>query len=205
MGARPHSAAPARTPTRAIALDPADLAARRGEDGDIRPRRQPAGGSRLRAAIRPLLTVAVFAALATGAVYLWSSGFASTARAELSLATTEFSEWAEARVVGVTDEGSTAQLADATDEGSSESSVAINEPRPVAARIVGTAGRGVAVRDACQADARSGGAFREGASVTVVERGAGQCSGWSYVEADGVESWVSNRFLALDTTEEHSN
>ena len=166
MSARPHSAASARTRSRSIALDPADLAARRDEDGDIRPRRRDVGGSRLRAAIRPLLTVAVFAALATGAVYLWSSGFASAARAELSLATTEFSEWAEARVVGVTDEGRTVQLADEIDEGSSESSVVINEPEPVVARIAETAARGVAVRNACRADATSGGAFREGASVT---------------------------------------
>ncbi len=204
MGARPHSVA-SRTRVRQMALDPADLAARRGDDDDIRPRQQHASDSRLRAAFRPLLTVAVFAALSTGAVFLWSSGFASTARAELSLATTEFSAWAEARVASVADEGSTALVPDATDEDSSVTSVVINEPEPVVARIVETAGRGVAVRDACQADARSGGAFREGASVTVVEPGGGPCVGWSYVEADGVESWVSNRFLALDTIEEHSN
>jgi hypothetical protein len=62
--------------------------------------------------------------------------------------------------------------------------------------IAGTGGVGVALRNACQADARRPGGLAEGARVEIVEAGGGGCEGWSLVSAGDTESWVSDEYLS---------
>jgi hypothetical protein len=69
---------------------------------------------------------------------------------------------------------------------------------PATTRYVGnTGGSGVAMRDACAQDARTGSAWPDATTVLVLEVGAGSCEGWSYVASDGslAESWVRNIYL----------
>jgi hypothetical protein len=63
-------------------------------------------------------------------------------------------------------------------------------------RYIGrTDGDGVALRDACEAGARIGGAWVEGTEVTVEERGTGSCFTWSKVRHGDEVSWVRNTYL----------
>ena len=65
--------------------------------------------------------------------------------------------------------------------------------------ISGTGGSGVALRDDCADDARSGGSLPEGAEVTRISEGAARCEGWSVVRhltADSdIETWVRDDYL----------
>ena len=71
-------------------------------------------------------------------------------------------------------------------------------PTPETARAIGnTDGNGVAFRSACSDDARTGGAWPEGAVVSVTGIGDGKCTGWALVEAGGVTSWVREQYLVL--------
>lgn len=61
--------------------------------------------------------------------------------------------------------------------------------------IGATGGDGVSLRSACHTDARIAGGWADGTALDVVEVGAGECEGWTLVEARGISSWVSNQYL----------
>lgn len=58
-----------------------------------------------------------------------------------------------------------------------------------------TDGTGVSLRSDCADDARIAGSLPEGTVVSVTERGSGLCAEWSLVAAEGVSTWVRNRYL----------
>ena len=65
--------------------------------------------------------------------------------------------------------------------------------------VTNTGGEGVAVRDACDPDARvsaPGEGIRDGSFVEFLRGGTGDCGGWMYVrDHDGRESWVRAGYL----------
>ena len=70
-------------------------------------------------------------------------------------------------------------------------------------RIVNTEGDGVALRDECTDDSRSpdtaGQGFKEGAEVSGIQEGTGECAGWALVTGhDGRQGWVRLRYLDHD-------
>lgn len=93
-----------------------------------------------------------------------------------------------------------AQDATATPEGDSAVATSDDDDATVSRYIGNTGGSGVAVRDACAQDARTGGAWPEATAVLVLEVGAGGCDGWSYVAREGssTESWVRNAYLLTE-------
>ena len=171
MSTGDHSLVSARARRRNEALDPQDLAAREAGYPDYRTFKEQNRRSRVATLARAALAVVLLGAVVVATAALWRSGTAA-----------DVAGWAEAQLSGTA-------VADPT------SLPTIVERPVVLATIETTDGRGVAARDACREDARSGGAFDEGASVTVLERGLGDCSGWSFVEAAGTTSWVRNIFL----------
>jgi membrane-bound ClpP family serine protease len=176
-----------------MALDPDDLEARARAEDLVDAVDQRSGIIGIGGATRLLVPAVIAAAVAAGAIFLWSSGLASTAGNELSAASTEFTAWAEEQV-------------SATAATSPAEAVVMDEvegsPAPRVALISGTDGSGVALRDRCAMDARSGGALSEGATVTILERGGERCAGWSLVEADGAITWVDDRYLAVSPAAE---
>ncbi len=78
-----------------------------------------------------------------------------------------------------------------------------DEPTPIAApqtfSIAATGGAGVALRDDCRDDARSGGALSDGTAVTRVAAGEERCAGWSLARyetaAGSSETWVRDDYL----------
>ncbi len=62
-------------------------------------------------------------------------------------------------------------------------------------KIINTGGLGVSIRDGCNDDARTDGAWPEGLNVAVVAEGTGECSGWSFLESRTEASWVRNDYL----------
>jgi hypothetical protein len=67
-------------------------------------------------------------------------------------------------------------------------------------RIVGTGGTGVAVRDQCNDEARTGGSIPEGTRVVPDGRGQGECSGWLFLRTTDTESWVRQDYLEIIPT-----
>jgi type II secretory pathway pseudopilin PulG len=61
--------------------------------------------------------------------------------------------------------------------------------------IANTGGRGVWVRAACSDAARTSQAWAEGRLVQSVAAEEPECGGWRLVEAEGVRSWVEERYL----------
>lgn len=173
MNTGDQSLVSARARRREAALDPQDLAAREAGYPDYRARNGRARRSRLAALGSALVVTVLLAAVVVATAALWRSGIPG-----------DIAGWADAQFGGTA-------IADVTPAPTVERPV-------VVATIVTTDGRGVAVRDACREEARSGGAFAEGASVTVLERGLGDCSGWSLVESGDVTSWVRNIFLEVE-------
>lgn len=173
MSTGDHSLVSARARRRDEALDPQDLAAREAGYPDYRTFKEQTRRSRLATLVRAAVAVVLLGAVVVATAALWRSGTAA-----------DIAGWAESQVGG-------AAVVDTTP------TPTIVERPVVVATIATTDGRGVAARDACREEARSGGAFDEGASVTVLERGLGDCSGWSLVEAGGLTSWVRNIFLEV--------
>jgi len=62
-------------------------------------------------------------------------------------------------------------------------------------QIAHTGGGGVPVRSTCVPEARTPRTITEGAPVTVIAEGVGDCSGWSVVRAGAVVSWVEAAYL----------
>lgn len=62
--------------------------------------------------------------------------------------------------------------------------------------VAGTGGSGVAIRDACEQGARSGGAWAEGTGVRLMDSTSEGCDGWSLVAGPGITSWVRDEYLA---------
>lgn len=65
--------------------------------------------------------------------------------------------------------------------------------------IGATGGQGLALRDDCSVDARSGGAIPEDAAVTLLEHGAGRCAGWLWIATDFGDTWVRESFVFSGT------
>lgn len=175
----------ARARRREEALDPSDIAARTQPIGPtVVPRRR--WRNALGSVRRVLTSTLVFGALVAGASLAWTSGVASRAGDEVAQAVTQVATWTEERAGFGADAAPVLQASETA------------QPSPVAgiATITGTDGHGVAVRSTCSAGARTGGAFPEGARVRVLEEGSGDCSGWTLVAVDDVESWVLDRYLA---------
>lgn len=81
----------------------------------------------------------------------------------------------------------------------------IGEPdRPVDQALFGqiahTGGGGVPVRSTCVVEARTPRVINEGAPVTVIARGVGDCSGWSVVRAGATVSWVEAAYIEAGPT-----
>ena len=71
---------------------------------------------------------------------------------------------------------------------------------PKWARVAGTDGEGVALREGCADVARVPGlGIPEGAWVRVIETGGGNCSGWVFVEWEQQRTWVRDRYLSSTT------
>ncbi|MCY4640437.1 MAG: hypothetical protein OXC94_08880, partial [Chloroflexi bacterium] len=66
-----------------------------------------------------------------------------------------------------------------------------------AARVIGnTGGAGTPHRNDCADNAGGpGSAWADGAAVEVLAGGVGRCTGWLWVRADGVTSWVREQYL----------
>lgn len=58
-----------------------------------------------------------------------------------------------------------------------------------------TLGSGVRRRVRCVEEAAFEGAWPEGASVTIVQTGGGDCAGWLWVTGAGASGWVRSEFL----------
>jgi hypothetical protein len=179
MSTGDQTLASARARRREMALDPQDLAARDAGYPDLRSKDNRGKPSRRTVITRVAIGAVILGAVLVGALALWNSGAGSTARDELRSARTELTGLARTQTGGA----------------GAEASPVSGERPAILASIVGTDGRGVAVRDACTAEARTGGVILEGATVTVLERGLDACSGWSLVESEGATSWVDNSFL----------
>jgi hypothetical protein len=176
-----HSLTSARARLREMALDPQDLATRAEGLPDLRSRNDRGPLSRRARVTRAAMGAVILGALLVGAVAFWQSAVGTTVREEL--------DSARSGLLGL----SGTQTGTAVGEASPGP-----DARPaVLASVVGTAGTGVAIRDACLTEARTGGVIAEGATVTVVSRGVGDCSGWSFVEANGETSWVRNSYLEV--------
>ena len=68
--------------------------------------------------------------------------------------------------------------------------------------VVGnTGGAGVSHRGDCADDARLSavGGWPDGTEVDVLAEGVGRCAGWLYVRADGVTSWVREKYVVEST------
>jgi hypothetical protein len=63
------------------------------------------------------------------------------------------------------------------------------------ASIGNTGGTGVSLRSDCADDARTPGAWADTVVVTVLEFGTDTCAGWTYVAAEGTETWVRDEYL----------
>jgi len=124
------------------------------------------------------------AALAVGALLAWSSGFASTARGEIGVVGSQFSAWAEAQFDGTAVE----DAAGTTAVGPATGTVGTGT-------IANTGGCGVSVRRQCERRAGVGAVIGDGVVVTILERGAGDCAGWSFVAVGSTTSWVNDRYL----------
>ena len=61
--------------------------------------------------------------------------------------------------------------------------------------VANTGGVGVAVRDACDNGAKTGGSLAEGAEVQLLFIGQGSCMGWYVVAASEIELWVRADYL----------
>ncbi len=64
--------------------------------------------------------------------------------------------------------------------------------------IAGTAGIGVSLRSDCSDEARIEGGLAEGAAISIISAGVGDCEGWILVESDATaaRTWVRDRFVA---------
>jgi hypothetical protein len=70
-----------------------------------------------------------------------------------------------------------------------------NDRSPGSNATIRAGGTGVSLRSDCLDAARSGGAWADGAVVTVAEIGADRCTGWSRVTLAAVTSWVRTEYL----------
>ncbi len=69
-------------------------------------------------------------------------------------------------------------------------------PAQASTKVIGhTDGIGVSLRSDCADAARIDGSLPDGTVVSVTEHGSGRCAAWSLVAADGVTTWVRNRYL----------
>ncbi|MEZ4502893.1 MAG: hypothetical protein R3C39_09735 [Dehalococcoidia bacterium] len=69
-------------------------------------------------------------------------------------------------------------------------------PGPGGTAIVGnTGGTGVSLRSGCADDLRIDGAWGDGVELTIVEFGADECAGWTYLSDGQTESWVRDEYL----------
>lgn len=62
-------------------------------------------------------------------------------------------------------------------------------------QIAHTGGGGVPVRSTCVPEARTPRTINEGASVTIIAQGVGDCAGWNVVRAGATVSWVESAYL----------
>jgi hypothetical protein len=67
-------------------------------------------------------------------------------------------------------------------------------------QIAHTGGSGVPVRSTCVVEARTPRVINEGAPVTVIARGVGDCSGWNVVRAGATVSWVESAYIEAGPT-----
>lgn len=73
---------------------------------------------------------------------------------------------------------------------------AVAPPSLLVRYIANTGASGVARRDACEQDARSGGAWAEGTQVRTLDAAGADCVGWSLVDGPGAQSWVRDGYLS---------
>ena len=85
-----------------------------------------------------------------------------------------------------------------TDDGSQPTTdvPSVTDSQSLFGLIANTDGTGVAVRSACVPEARTPGTIAEGARVTVIARGVGDCTGWNVVRAGSAVSWVEAAYIA---------
>ena len=97
--------------------------------------------------------------------------------------------------------GTVEGLSSATTQTSAEAVQAIAETNPpeLSPLYVGnTGGSGVAVRSACQDEARAGGSWPMGAQVIVLWPGEGECEGWTHITGSHGPSWIRNDYLVSE-------
>ena len=184
MSAREPTLACARARRQQMALDPKDLASRAAAGVGTEVSRRHRVTAATRVLRRIVVTTTLFSALAVGALFAWSSGFASTARGEISVVGAQFSAWAEAQLDSA-----------AVEDAAGTTAVAPAIGTVGTGTIVNTGGSGVSVRRQCARDARVGGVIDDAVVVTILKRGAGDCAGWSLVAVGSMTSWVDDRYL----------
>ncbi len=95
----------------------------------------------------------------------------------------------------------TAELSSDTTETSAEAVQTIaetNPPQLTALYVGNTGGSGVAVRNACNDDARVGGSWPLGTQVIVLWAGEDECEGWTHITGSHGPSWIRNDYLVAE-------